>query len=278
MHSKSALTFDAAVSIRYLFLLLLLSSMQFNMLILATDTISTIAGNGATTFSGDGGQATAATLYYPYSIGVDTSGNVYIADTPNYRIRKLTVSTGIISSFAGNGATMTTVYGDVVGYFNNDNIDATSATLTDTFGIAFDSTESNLYFCDSGNHRVRKISLSTNIITTVAGNGATTDDVQNSQIEGAFSGDGGDATSASLYGPIDIAFDLSGNLYIADADNNRVRKVTSGTISTIVGSSLAGYSGDGGDATSAKLVFPHGVAVDNDGIYFNYSSIFRMTI
>jgi len=204
--------------------------------------IGTVAGNGAIGFSGDGGPATSAALYEPSGVAVDAAGNLYIADTWNQRIRKVSPS-GIISTVAGNKAYK----------FAGDGGPATSASLSRPGGVAVDAV-GNLYIADKMNNRIRKVSPS-GIISTVAGNGT----------EG-FSGDGGPATSASLNWPAAVAVDAAGNLYVADTLNSRIRKVSpSGIISTVAGNGMAGFSGDGGSATSASLNLPQGVAVDAAG-------------
>jgi sugar lactone lactonase YvrE len=204
--------------------------------------ITTIAGNGASGFTGDGGAATSAELYYPRGSAVDSSGNVYIADTDNQRIRKVTPA-GVISTVAGTGTAG----------FSGDGGLATSATLDYPIGVAVDGS-GNLYVADEYNQRIRKVSTA-GIITTVAGNGVAT-----------FAGDGGSATSASLDDPFGVAVDSSGNLYIADEYNQRIRKVSpAGVITTIAGNGTSGYNGDGGSATSAELYYPGGVAVDSSG-------------
>lgn len=203
--------------------------------------ISTFAGNGVYGYSGDGGAATLAQLNNPYALTVDASGNLYIADAGNVRVRKVN-TTGIISSVAGDG---TSAYGD-----GNA---AVAAELYQPHSTVFDAS-GNMYIADADNNRVRKVSPS-GIITTYAGSGNQ-----------GFSGDGGPATIASLYHPTCVAFDASGNLYIADEDNNRIRKVTtSGTITTVAGSSAYGFGGDGGAAVAAKLNYPYGVAPDASG-------------
>jgi uncharacterized protein (TIGR03437 family) len=207
-------------------------------------TIATVAGNGAPGFSGDGGPATGASLFYPFGVAVDSSGNLYIFDTFNERIRK--VSAGTIATVAGNG---------FAGY-SGDGGPATSAELNlagGSFngGVGVDSA-GNLYIADTFNQRIRKVSGGT--ITTVAGNG-----------NGGFSGDGGPATNASLFAPSGVAVDSVGNLYIADTSNNRIRKLSGGTITTVAGNGNQGFSGDGGPATSASLYTPSGVAVDLAG-------------
>jgi len=204
--------------------------------------ITTVAGNGSKGYFGDGGSATQASLYDPMGVAVDSSGDLYIADSYNHRIRKVDPS-GIITTVAGNGTS---------GY-SGDGGSATQASLYDPMGVAVDST-GNIYIADSYNHRIRKVDPS-GIITTVAGNGSY-----------GYSGDGGPATSAMLDYPGGVAVDPAGNLYIADTGNHCLRKVDpSGRITTVAGNGSYGYSGDGGPATSAMLDYPGGVAVDTSG-------------
>jgi uncharacterized protein (TIGR03437 family) len=197
--------------------------------------IATVAGNGTAGFSGDNGPATSAQLSFPNGVAVDSDGNLYIADTSNSCIRE--VSNGMITSVAGNGT------------FSGDHGPATSAQLLFPWGVAADSA-GNVYIADEGNNRIRKVSGG--VIATVAGSGSY-----------GFSGDNGPATSAQLDLPRGVAVDSAGNLYIADYGNNRIRKVSSGVITTVAGggSSL----GDNGPATSAQLNSPSGVAVDSAG-------------
>jgi sugar lactone lactonase YvrE len=207
--------------------------------------ITTVAGNGTAGYSGDGGVATAANISYPVGITVDSSGNIYITDLDNYRVRKINTS-GIITTVAGNGT---------AGY-SGDGGAATAAKLNRSFGVTIDNS-GNIYIADTYNYRIRKVNTS-GIITTVAGNGTA-----------GYSGDGGAATAAKLNYPREIGLDSSGNIYIADQGNNRVRKVnTSGIITTVAGNGTAGYSGDGGAATSASLRTPTGVAIDSTGNVF----------
>jgi sugar lactone lactonase YvrE len=226
---------------------------RIRMVSASTGIITTVAGNGTYGFSGDGGAATSAGLLYPQGVAVDGAGNLYIADTYNARIRKVTASTGIITTVAGNGT----------GGFSGDEGPATLAELGYPQGVAVDSA-GNLYIADTYNQRIRKVTASTGIITTVAGNGT-----------GGFSGDEGPATIAELAYPYGVAVDSAGNIYIGDSSNARVRKVTAstGVIATVAGNGNFGYTGDQGPATAAELGYPQGVAVDSAGnIYIGDSS------
>ena len=211
----------------------------------STGIITTIAGTGIYGYSGDNGAATSAQLIRPYGVAVDASGNVYIADTNNNCIRKVTVSTGIITTIAGTGT---------AGY-SGDNGAATSAQLRYTFGVAVDAS-GNVYIADTNNNRIRKITVSTGIITTIAGTGTA-----------GYSGDNGAATSAQINYPFGVAVDASGNVYIADTFNYRIRKVTvsTGIITTIAGTGLSGCFGENGAATDAQLKFSYGVALGASG-------------
>jgi len=206
--------------------------------------ITTVAGTGVFGgYSGDGGLATKAQLNLPIAVAVDREGNLYISDEENYRIRKVDKD-GIITTIAGTGE----------GGYSGDGGPATSAQLTDPGGIAFDA-RGNLYMADYTS--VRKIDPS-GTITTVAGTGRS----------GHFSGDGGPATEARLSAS-DVALDASGNLYIADGDNHRVRKVDKdGIIHTVAGSGKEGNSGDGGSATRAALNEPSSIDFDGEGNLF----------
>ena len=174
-----------------------------------------MAGNGTAGHSGDGGPATSAELSYPSGVAVDTAGNIYIADSTNNRIRKVAASTGDISTVAGNGT---------AGY-SGDGGAATSAELSNPIGVVVDAA-GNIYIADEVNNRIREVTASTGIITTVAGDGTR-----------GYSGDGGAATSAELYYPFGVSVDAAGNIYIADYGNARVRKVTASTgiITTVAG-------------------------------------------
>ena len=212
--------------------------------------ISTVAGIGNSQgYSGDGGQATAAKLHTPVGVAVDLSGNIYITDEYNWVIRKVTPS-GIISTFAGNGT---------AGY-SGDGGQATDAQLEDWGQIACDAS-GNVYFAEESGV-IRKVTVSSGIISTVTGNNSLF----------AYNGDGIPATSAYLSAPTGVALDPSGNIYIAESNGQRIRKVDASThlISTIAGSILGasniyGYTGDGGPATAAQLYSPWSVSVDNAG-------------
>jgi hypothetical protein len=209
--------------------------------ITAAGIISTVAGNGTSGYSGDEGLATEAQLDSPGSVEVDSAGNLYVADTQNHRIRKVTPA-GIISTVAGNGSAL----------YNGDGMLATTAALFAS-DVAVDSA-GNLYIADDGNHRIRKVTPA-GIISTAAGNGTS-----------GYSGDGGLATAAQLYNPSGVAADSAGNLFIAEYLNHRVRKVTpTGIISTKAGNGSGGYGGDGGMAIAAQLQNPMDVAVDGAG-------------
>lgn len=205
--------------------------------------VNTVAGNGTEGYGGDNGPATSAILDTPTGIAVDSSGNLYIADTNNNRIRE--VSGGIITTIAGTGAP---------GY-SGDGGPALSATLASPGALAIDSS-GNLYIADSNNNCIRKISAGQ--ISTFAGDG----------FEG-FAGDGGPATSAMLDTPLGVAVDAAGNVYIADTNNQRVRLVTagSGNISTIAGTGAYGFTADG-PALAAALANPSAVAVNSSGTVY----------
>jgi len=204
--------------------------------------LTTIAGNGTAGFTGDGAAATSAEMNFPTGLALDSGGNLYIADFQNLRVRKINTS-GTINTVAGNG---------VLSY-SGDGGPALSAQMNSPRGVAVDSA-GNLYIADTNNNVIRKVA-SNGIVTTFAGNATA-----------GGNGDGSTATGAQLNGPLGLAVDAGGNLYIADTQNSRIRKVSAGgTISTVAGNGTPGYGGDGSAATAALLNFPTAVALDSAG-------------
>jgi len=209
----------------------------------ATGKISTIAGTGAETFDGDGGPAVAASFVAPSAIAFDAAGNLYFSAAANCIVLKVDVSSGILSVAAGDRSN--------AGY-SGDNGPATLAGMSFPRGIAID-TAGNLFIADTGNDRIRRIDAATKIITTIAGGGTGL-------------GDNEPATAAALDDPQSVAVDGNGNIYIADTNHNRIRKVgAGGIITTVAGNGGGGYSGDGGPATAAEIPAPRGVALDDAG-------------
>jgi uncharacterized protein (TIGR03437 family) len=261
--------------------------------------IGTIAGTGNSGYNGDNIPATSASFYHPYALTLDSAGSIYIADSYNNRVRKITPD-GIVTTVAGNGK---------AGY-NGDNIQATSASLNFPIGVIVDAA-GNLYIADADNALVRMVSPQ-GIITTVAGvvpgsgPGSFADNIpalsafvipKQVAIDAAgnlllsdfatnrvrkvaggvittiagngtqdFGGDGGPAVQAAFNNPTGLAVDADGNIYIGDSSNERVRKLTlDGNIGTVAGNGLFRYAGDGGPATSATLYLPYSIAQDKSG-------------
>ena len=222
----------------------------------ADGRLTVISGTGTAGVSGDGGPAFSAQLTSPSDLALDPAGNLFIAETNSHRIRKVS-AVGIISTVAGTG----------IAGFSGDGGPAIAAELNEPSSIAVDAA-GNLFIADSRNNRIRKVNL-TGVVSTVAGTG----------VQG-FSGDGGPATAAQLYDPLGVAVDTEGNLYIADASRNRIRKVRpDGIINTVAGMGVQGSGGDGGPASSAELESPSDVAVDAAGNLFiiDYRRIRQVT-
>jgi sugar lactone lactonase YvrE len=202
---------------------------------LTTGSITTIAGT-TPGFSGDGASALIAQLNLPTALAIDSSGNLYVADTGNHRVRKIIAATGIITTIAGSGTQ---------GY-SGDSGPALSASIDSPTGIVLDPL-GNLYLADTHNHRIRKITASNGIITTIAGTGLP-----------GFSGDTAPATTATLALPHGLTSDSTGNLYLADTANHRIRRIdaVTGIITTIVGNGTQAFAGDNGPPTAASLDSP----------------------
>ncbi len=216
--------------------------------------ISTVAGNGTYGFSGDGGSATAAMLAHPEGVAIDPVGNLYICD--NKCVRKVSpASGGTITTFAGVGTS--------TGY-SGDGGPAYFARVSGVHDVAVDKY-GNVYLADAGNNRVRKVTLD-GIINTIAGTGGA-----------GFNGDGIAATAAQLNSPYGVAIDDTGNIYIADSYNYRIRKINvAGIITTVTGTGISGFSGDGGIATMAQIHHPLSLDVDRNGnLYFTDSGRIR---
>jgi Secretion system C-terminal sorting domain len=225
----------------------LLAASLFLSLIVKGQIITTVAGNGIVSYTGDGGLASAASIGAAGYLVFDHLGNYYVGELNN-TIRKI-ASSGIITTIAGNGTTGGTGDGGL----------ATNASFSFTGGggLGIDS-KNNIYIADEANHRIRKVDAVTGIVTTVAGTGTA-----------GYSGDGGSATLAQLHSPAIVTFDVVGNMYVSDGFNYRIRKInTAGIISTIAGTGTMGYSGDGSIATSAQIYGSGGMKVGlNNNLY-----------
>ncbi|PQJ12108.1 hypothetical protein CJD36_009995 [Flavipsychrobacter stenotrophus] len=205
----------------------------------AAGIITTIAGNSTTVYNGDNIAATAASIYTPHCVALDVGGNLYITDNGNHRVRKVSAA-GVITTIAGTG---------VMGYSGDDSL-ATGAMINFPYGIAVD-TGGNIYFADTYENVIRKIDGS-GIITTFAGTGAILP-----------LGDGGPATAAALNNPMGIVIDGTNAMFITVANEERIRKVVAGVITTVAGVGTLGFSGDNGPATAAELAQPVGICIDH---------------
>jgi sugar lactone lactonase YvrE len=207
--------------------------------------MTTIAGTGSGGYSGDGGLATSANVQRPIEIHRDASGNIFIADNDNHRIRKIDGVTGIITTVAGDGS-----FG-----FSGDGAVATDAQLALPTAVCTDPS-GNIFISDENNRRIRKVDVATGFISTIAGNGT-----------GGYSGDGGPSVDAMISQPYGMQTDDGGSLFFADRANHRIRRIdkATGIITTVAGSGTNGYSGDGGLATAADLSYPIGLCLDPMG-------------
>lgn len=237
-----------------------ISDTNFNRIrrVAADGRISHFAGSstGRSGVFGDHGPATNARLSRPTALAVDAQGNVYVCDTGNHRVRLINVTTGVITTIAGNGGAG----------FDSDGVRAHFTSLNNPTGIALDA-QGNLYIADRGNRRVRRVDAVSRIISTVAGDGTA-----------GFGGDNGPAIAAQLNNPNDVATDNAGNVLVADQSNHRIRRVAAdGVITTIAGLGVVGFSGDGGPALEAQFNSPISLAVAADGsVYVGDNSNLRV--
>ena len=208
--------------------------------------ITTIAGTGGSGFSGDGGPATQATMNQPYGMVIDRSGNIYVADRLNGRVRRIGAD-GTISRLAGDGG----------GKFSGDGGPSARAGLAEPNGLALDREHQRLFIADVADHRVRAIDLRSGIITTFAGTG-----------NGRHAGDGGAATAADVFGARAVALAPDDSLYLLERQGSSLRRIRDGIIETVAGTSARGYDGDGRDARSAVFDAPKEMAVDPGGNVF----------
>lgn len=214
-------------------------------LIAVDGTITALAGTGVGGSAGDGGPATEAELRLPHDVAYDAVGNLYIADANNHLVRKVDLD-GIITTVAGTGES---------GY-NGDDIPAVTAQLRNPKSVVV--LGDYLYIVDSLNERIRRVDLATGLISTIAGSGKR-----------GYGGDGGPALEAMFDIPQRIAADDEGNLYVADMNNNRIRKIdlATMTVSTVIGTGEQAYAGDGGPAVDASIAVPRGLTIDGRWLY-----------
>jgi DNA-binding beta-propeller fold protein YncE len=211
-----------------------------------TGVITTIAGTGQQGFSGDGGPATEAQMNQPYGIVIDRSGNIYVADRLNQRVRRINTN-GAITTLAGDGS----------GKFSGDGGPSASAGLAEPNGMAFDREHRRLFIADVADNRVRVVDLGTGVITTFAGTG-----------NGRHAGDGGPAAAADIFGARAVALAPDNSLYILERQGSSLRRVHNGIIETVAGTGARGYGGDGHDARHAVFNAPKEMAVDPAGNVF----------
>ncbi len=212
----------------------------------AAGVLTTVAGTGTQGFAGDGGPATSALLDSPAGVAVDGSGNLYLADSHNHRIRRIDAASGSITTFAGTGTASS----------GPDGLPASGTAIDLPTALAFD-TAGDLYLSDTHNQRIRRVDAGTGVITTVVGTSAA-----------GFAGDAGAATAAAVRLPRGLALDASGNLLLVDSQNHRVRRLdaASGQITTVAGDGTQAFAGDGGLAVAASLNSPRAVAVNPAGL------------
>jgi sugar lactone lactonase YvrE len=210
--------------------------------------LTTLAGTGVQGFSGDGGLASAARFDSPQAVALDSAGNLYIADTHNHRIRRVDAITGLIATVAGTGTAGTSPNGTRAG----------AAQIDLPVALAFDTLD-NLYFADARSHLVLELVQASGTLITVAGDGTQ-----------GFAGDGGAATSAEIDSPYGLAVDAAGDLFLADTHNHRVRRVDAHTriITTVAGTGVAGFTGEAGAASGARIDLPRGLVADAAGDLF----------
>jgi DNA-binding beta-propeller fold protein YncE len=209
--------------------------------------ITTIAGSGERGFSGDGGPATRAQMDQPYGIVIDRSGNIYIADRLNGRVRRVDGASGVITTLAGDGS----------GKYSGDGGPADRAGLAEPNGLALDREHRRLFVADVADNRVRVVDLASGIITTFAGTG-----------KAAHAGDGGSAASADVFGARAVALAPDDSLYVLERQGSSLRRVRDGTIETVAGTGARAYGGDGHDARHAVFNAPKEMAVDPSGNVF----------
>lgn len=214
-----------------------------------TGAITTVAGVGTPGFSGDQGPATEARINEPYGVAIDAAGNLYFADRLNYRVRRVDAGTSLITTIAGNGSKV----------YSGDGGPGPRAGLVEPNGVALDAAGKTLLIADVAGHRIRSVDLSTGTISTFAGTGLA-----------RHEGDGGPASTCSIWGARAVAVGPDGTVYILEREGNTLRAVDphSGLIATIAGTGRKGYSGDGGPAREATFNGPKELAADRSGNLF----------